>query len=105
VQLNADVAGKGSAIAVLESYNGSNAALNATAQAQLTEEYFVQAAFSQPNFVDARSLNLEQGAIITGKVGYKVNPYTMMIVNYRKAYDPTLGKVVETQWYDVSLAF
>ena len=105
VQLGANVLGQGSALAVLEGYQGSNTSLRAEAIAQLSKDYSAWVQYYQPNFVDARSLDLSQGAVITGKLGYKVNPYTMVIINYKKAYDPVQGKVVETQWYELSLNF
>ncbi len=104
-RLDLDVLGKGNGWAMLESYNGSNASLKAEATAVLSDDYWASAGFYQPNFVDFRSLNVEEGAIITGKVGYKVNPYTSVIANYKKAYDPVQGRIVETQWYEVSLNF
>lgn len=91
--------------AQLEGYNNSNPALKAEANAAIMDAYTVAAGFYQPNFVDARSLDITQGAVITGRVGYKVNPFTTMYVNYKKAYDGVLGQVVESQWYEVSLSF
>lgn len=105
VALNTEVLSKGYATAVLEGYNGSNSALKADAYADITQDYFASASFYQPNFKDARSLDLQQGAIITGKMGYKLNQFTNVIANYKKAYDPDLGKIVETQWYEMKFVF
>ncbi len=105
IKFTADVLGRSRAWAIYESYVGSNSTLKAEASADLTDDYYASASIYQPNFIDARSLNVEEGAILTGKVGYKVNSNMLMIVNYKKAYDPTAGKVVESQWYEVSLAF
>lgn len=105
VLLNTTVLNKGYIQAILEGYNGSNSALKADAYADISPEYFAAASFYQPNFQDSRSLNVEQGAIITTRLGYKANAFTNIIVNYKKAYDPDQGKVVETQWYEFKIAF
>lgn len=105
VLLNTTVLNKGYIQAILEGYNGSNSALKADAYADISPEYFAAASFYQPNFQDSRSLNIEQGAIITTRLGYKVNQFSNVIVNYKKTYDPDQGKVVETQWYEFKIAF
>ena len=105
VSLGASVLERGNFWAVLEGYEGSNTSLKAYASAVLSENYFGQVEFVQSNFVDARSLNLEEGAIITGKLGYKLNQFTNVIANYKQYYDPNQGKVVYQQWYEVSLNF
>ena len=105
LSLAGDVLGTGKFWAVLESYNGSNSALKAEALANLGSQYFAAAGYYQPNFVDARSLDYKEGAIMTTKLGYKVNPFTQVIANAKSAYDPDQGKVVVTQWYEVALTF
>lgn len=87
-----------------EAYQGSNASLNASAAAKY-DPVFLNAYYSQPNFVDARSLTLEEGAVMGADVGYKINPYTTLVTHYKKAYNPSLGKVEETQVYEVQLSF
>ena len=91
--------------AVLEGYNNSNSALKAEASADLGAQYFAAAGYYQPNFVDARSLDLKEGSIITTRLGYKINPFTQIIANAKSAYDPDQGKVVVTQWYEVTIKF
>ncbi len=105
VSMTGDVLNTAKFWAVLEGYNGSNSALKAEASANLGSQYFAAAGYYQPNFVDARSLDLREGAIITTKLGYKVNPFTQVIANAKRAYDPDQGKVVVTQWYEVALSF
>lgn len=100
-----DILSRAKFIAILEQYNDSNASLRAEALADLTDAYFLGVSYVQPNFRDFRTLDASDGAIITTKLGYKINPFTQVIANYKKAYDPVQGKVVETQWYEVSLSF
>jgi hypothetical protein len=88
--------------ALYENYNGSNASLTANAASEY-DKYYASVYFKQPNFQDFRSLTLEQGAIVGGAVGFKINPNALLIANYKKAYDPVLGRVVESQYYEVKL--
>ncbi len=88
--------------ALYEAYNGSNTALTANAAAEL-DRLTASVYFKQPNFQDFRSLSLEQGAIVWYALGYKINPNTLLVGNYKKAYDPVLGRVVESQYYEVRL--
>jgi len=88
--------------ALYENYNGSNASLTANAASEY-DKYYASVYFKQPNFQDFRSLTLEQGAIVGGAVGFKINSNTLLIANYKKAYDPVLGRVVESQYYEVKL--
>ncbi|KAF0133163.1 MAG: hypothetical protein FD145_1421 [Candidatus Saganbacteria bacterium] len=90
--------------ALYECYNGSNASLNADAETEY-DKIKTTLYYKQPNFQDFRSLSFEQGAILGGSVGYKVNPNTMLVTNFKKAYDPVLGRVVETQFYEVKIIF
>ena len=90
--------------ALYEAYNGSNAALTAAAEGEM-DKLYAQIYFKQPNFEDFRSLTYEQGAITGGALGFKVNPNTLLVVNYKKAYDPVLGSVVESQYYEAKLLF
>jgi len=88
-----------------EAYQGANTTLLAEALSIPREDVSLYAYYSQPKFVDFNSLTLEEGAVIGAKVGYKVNPNTMIVTHYKKAYNPTLGKVEETQWYEIELSF
>jgi hypothetical protein len=90
--------------ALYEAYYGSNTSLNANAETQL-DKIFASAYFNQPNFQDFRSLTLEQGAIIGYALGYKINPNMLLVLNYKKAYDPVLGSVVESQYYEAKMIF
>jgi len=90
--------------AVYESDCGSNASLYADAYTELdriTASYY----YKQPNFADLRSLTYEEGAITGGSLGYKITPNLIAAVNFKNAYDPVLGKVVESRYYEVKLAF
>jgi len=104
IQAGASVFSRGNIWAVLEGYEGSNTVLKGYASAKLTDKYFVEAGYFQQNFIDARSLDLSQGAVITGRLGYQVNPFTTVIANYKQYYDPSAGRVVYSQWYEMSLS-
>jgi hypothetical protein len=69
------------------------------------DQLTVRGYYKQPNFVDYRSITLEQGAIIGADVAYKVNPYTSLITHYKKAYNPVTGQVESSQYYEVGLSF
>jgi len=88
---------------VYESYKGSNNSINAAAAAELGP-LALSAYMDQPNFVDFRSLTLEEGAIVGGTMGYKVNPFTTLLVHYKKAYDPVAGEVIESQYYEARIS-
>ena len=89
--------------ALYEAYNGSNAALTASAAAEM-DKIFASIYYKQPDFKDFRSLSYEQGAISGGGLGYKVNQAMWLVINYKKAYDPVLGQVVESQYYEVKFS-
>lgn len=86
---------------IYENYNGSNPSLTGDLKTVLSEKASLALRYSQPNFVDFRSLDLEQGAIIIGALTYKLNANLAMVLNYKKAYDPVAGKVVESQYYEM----
>jgi hypothetical protein len=90
--------------ALYESYKGSNTTLTANAETEI-DKIYASVYFKQPNFQDFRSLTLEQGAIVGGSIGYKINPNMILITSYKKAYDPVLGKVIESQYYEVKMVF
>ncbi len=104
-QLGVNALGLASLKAVYEAYQDSNASLMADLTAKLGEQLSVRGYYQQPNFVDYRSITLEQGAILGADVAYKVNPYTSLITHYKKAYNPTSGQVESTQYYEISLSF
>ncbi|OGC24926.1 hypothetical protein A2291_02180 [candidate division WOR-1 bacterium RIFOXYB2_FULL_42_35] len=88
-----------------EKYNETEATLSGKVFAKLSEQVSVTGYYEQPNFVDFRSLNLQDGAVVGGVVYYKVNPYTTLVTHYKKAYNPTTGLVEESQYYEVKLSF
>ncbi len=89
-----------------ENYNDSeSASLNADLFARLPQDLEVTGYYRQPNFVNFRSLSLEQGAIMGGSIGYPINPYTKMVVHYKKVYNPDLGEVEESQYYELRMSF
>jgi hypothetical protein len=105
VQLGINALGLATLSAAYESYNNSNSALTADLTAKLSDQINVHGFYKQPNFVDFRSISLEQGAILGADVAYKVNQNTSLITHYRKAYNPTSGRVESTQYYEMALSF
>jgi len=93
-----------SAMAAFESYEKSNPTLTARAKVDY-DKYYVQYSFNQSNFVDARSFTLDNGAVLNTDIGYKVNPNTMLIWHYKSAYDPTVGQVVNSSYYEAKIGF
>lgn len=91
--------------AAYESYVNSNNALSADLAAKLGDQISVHGFYKQPNFIDFRSISLEQGAILGADVGYKLNQNTSLITHYRKAYNPASGQVESTQYYEIALSF
>ena len=88
-----------------ENYNESDAAVYADLFAKLPQDVEVTGYYSQPKFDNFRSLTLEQGAIMGGSLAYPVNPFTKIIVHYKKAYNSTTSQVEETQYYEMKLSF
>ncbi len=91
--------------AAYESYVNSNNALTADLTTKLGEQIDLHGYYKQPDFVDFRSLTLEQGAIMGADVGYKLNQNTRLVTHYRKAYNPASGQVESTQYYEIALSF
>ena len=104
-QLGMNAFGLASLTALLESYQDSNTSLTADLSAKISEQIGVRGYYKQPNFVDFRSLDLEQGAILGADISMKVNPHTSLILHYKKAFDPSLGQVASSQYYEVALSF
>jgi len=104
-QLGINALGLASLSAIYESYQGSNSALTADLNAKASDQVNFHGYYKQPNFVDFRSLDLSQGAILAADVTYKMNQNTSLIYHYKKAFDPTLGQVVSTQYYEIGLSF
>jgi hypothetical protein len=104
-QVGVDALGLMSLGLVYETYQDSNSTLTGALTAKFTDQLTVKGYYKQPNFVDYRSITLEQGAVMGADVAYKVNPYTSLITHYKKAYNPTTGQVESTQYYEVGLSF
>ncbi|MBN2058673.1 MAG: hypothetical protein JW782_07740 [Candidatus Saganbacteria bacterium] len=91
---------------VYENYNDSDSAsITADLFAKLPRDIEVHYYYQQPDFVNFRSLTLEEGAVIGGSIAYPVNPYTKIVYHYKKAYDTSLSQVVESQYYELRLSF
>ncbi|MBU0630119.1 MAG: hypothetical protein KKC80_04275, partial [Candidatus Margulisbacteria bacterium] len=73
--------------------------------AKLSDQVSVRGYYSQPNFVDFRSLSLEQGAVMGADVAYKLNANTSLITHYKKQFNSSTGQVEEAQYYEISLSF
>jgi len=103
-QLGINALGLASLKAVYETYQGSNSSLLADLTAKLNEQLSVRGYYQQPNFVDFRSITLEQGALLGADVAYKINPNTSLITHYKQAYNPVKGLVESTQYYELALS-
>jgi hypothetical protein len=104
VQMGVNALGLASLRAVYETYQGSNSTLMADLTAKLSDQLNVRGYYQQPNFVDFRSITLEQGALLGADVAFKVNPYTSLVTHYKQAYNPVKGLVESTQYYEVVLS-
>ena len=91
--------------AVYESYLNSNSALTADLITKLGDQISVRGYYKQPNFVDFRSISVDQGVVLGADVAYKVNQNTSLITHYKKAYNSTTGQVESTQYYELALNF
>lgn len=90
--------------AFFEKYNENpTGSLNGNATLYMDEAY-ADFYYSQPNFVDFRSLDLQQGAVLNGEVGYKVNQFTTLVLHYKKYYDGGLAQVVESTYYEMKFS-
>ncbi|MDD5594139.1 MAG: hypothetical protein PHG97_05325 [Candidatus Margulisbacteria bacterium] len=104
-KLGINALGLASLTAVYESYNNSNSSLTADLTAKFTDQWNVRGYYKQPNFVDFRSISLEQGAVLGADVAYKVNQNMSLVTHYKKAYNPVTGQVESTQYYEIALGF
>ena len=102
-QLTVNALGLASLKAVYESYQDSNSSLTADLAAKLSEQISVRGYYKQPNFVDYRSITLEQGAVLGADVAYKINPNMSLVTHYKQAYNPTKGIVESSQYYEIAL--
>lgn len=104
-QLGVNALGLARLRASYENYVNSRPSLMADFYAKLPQDVEVTGYYQQPNFNDYRSLSFEQGAILGGTLAYPVNPFTKLVLNYKKAYNPATGQVEESQYYEVKLNF
>lgn len=104
-QLGINALGLMSLNLIFESYQDSNTTLTGDLTAKLGDRLTVRGYYKQPNFVDYRSVTLEQGAVLGADIAYQVNPYTSLITHYKKSYDPATGQVELTQYYEIGLNF
>ncbi|MFA5113658.1 MAG: hypothetical protein WC529_05115 [Candidatus Margulisiibacteriota bacterium] len=104
-QLGVNALGLASLSLIYEAYQDSNATLTGDLTAKFTDQLTVRGYYKQPNFVDYRSITLEQGAVLGADVAYKLNPYTSLITHYKKSYNPVTGQVEATQYYEIGLSF
>jgi hypothetical protein len=89
---------------VYENYNDSNAGIEGELQAKLPQDVEVTGYYKQPNFVDFRSLTLEEGAVMGGSIAYPVNPFTKIVIHYKKVYNPGTMQVEESQYYELRIS-
>lgn len=97
-----------SAEASIESYEeGLGAAFAAKAQAVVNKEVSVAAYLDQPTFTGFRNLSFENGAIYTGAVTYKPRntPGLMVTTYYKRYYDSSQQKVVDTTYTEARFSF
>lgn len=87
---------------VYEGYDGQRP--SARADLKVADVFFpgyeISGYFIAPNMRDFRGLSLEQGAVLGGRVGYKVNPFVKVYVNYKRAFNGTLGRPEDTTYYE-----
>jgi hypothetical protein len=92
--------------AVYEWYNDSEAgSVTADLFAKLPQEVEVTGYYKQPKFTNFRSLTLEEGAIMGGTIAYPVNPYTRVVVHYKRIYNPDTQQIEDSQYYELRLSF
>ena len=89
-----------------ENYNESeNASFGALLSAKLPMNVEVSGYYKQPKFINFSSLSFEEGAILGGSVAYPVNPFTRIVWNYKKVYNPSIDQVEESQYYELRFGF
>jgi hypothetical protein len=100
-QLGIKALGLASLGVIYEKYNDSDAALSGDLAAKLPGNVEVSGYYKQPKFTQFSSLSFEQGAVLGATVAYPVNPFTKLVLNYKKAYNPATSQVEETQFYEI----
>jgi len=92
--------------ATYEWYNDSEyGAVAADLFAKLPGDIEARGYYQQPKFTNFRSLTLEEGAVVGGSLAYPVNPFTRIVVHYKKVYNPATMQVEESQYYELRLSF
>ncbi|MBI5399191.1 hypothetical protein HZB07_01045 [Candidatus Saganbacteria bacterium] len=105
-KLDVNALGLASLKAIYEKYNDSNSgSLNADLTAKLPQDVEANYYYKQPNFSNFRSLSFEDGAILGGSLAYPINPFSKVVLHYKKAYNPITAKVEESQYYELRLSF
>jgi hypothetical protein len=105
-QLGVNALGLAKLVVAYENYNDSDSAsVNADLSAKLPMNVEVSGYYKQPKFTNFRSLSFEEGAILGGAVAYPVNPFTKIVVHYKKVYNPDTAQVEESQYYELRLSF
>ena len=87
---------------IYEYYEGSDPTFTQEATLKLFN-FFISAYFKQPSFHDFRELDFDEGTIFKGSVGYKFSNSITVYSSYKKAYNPFLGQIDETNFFEVEL--
>lgn len=105
-QLGLSALGLAKLLVAYENYNDSdNASVAADLSAKLPMNVEVSGYYKQPKFANFKSLSFEEGAILGGSVAYPVNPFTKIVLHYKKVYNPDTAQVEESQYYELRLSF
>lgn len=102
VELRAQAPGVAFLDVIYEKYEGSDPIFTQEATLKLFN-FFISTYFKQPNFHDFRELDFDEGTIFKGSVGYKVSNSITVYSSYKKAYNPFLGQIDETNFFEVEL--
>ncbi|MFC1510936.1 hypothetical protein ACFL5U_00915 [Candidatus Margulisiibacteriota bacterium] len=88
-----------------ENYEDSESAVYGDLYAKLPQDIEVTGYYQQPSFVDFRSLDLEQGAVIGGSVAYPINQFSKAKVHYKKYYNSTTDQIETTRYVEMKFSF
>lgn len=104
-KLGINAMGFASLDATYEWYNDSEyGAVAADLFAKLPGDIEARGYYQQPKFTNFRSLTLEEGAVVGGSLAYPVNPFTRIVVHYKKVYNPATMQVEESQYYELRIS-
>jgi hypothetical protein len=105
-QLGVSALGLATLNAAYEFYNDSDyASITADLFTKLPQDIELTGYYKQPRFTNFRSLSLEEGAVMGGSLAYPMNPFTRVVVHYKKVYNPETAQVEESQYYELRLSF